>query len=107
MRHDLKKRGRPPTETTKVQHVRFDVSTLGHLEEIASNQGGRSVASVIRQIVTSYLKTQRRQPEDFSDLIEGSPIHEWNRMASNQEQAKSESPLVRATVADETKKEKS
>jgi len=98
----VNKRGRPPAEATKVQHVRFEVSTLGHLEEIASNQGGRSVASVIRQIVTSYLKTQKRNPEDFSDLIEGTPAHEWNRMVSNQER----SPTDVTRQVEEAKNEK-
>jgi hypothetical protein len=55
--------GRPKTgEDTKVQHVRFGLATLKHLEEIASSQGGRSVASVIRQIVEDYLKTQNPEP---------------------------------------------
>jgi hypothetical protein len=66
----VKKRGRPPREATKVQHVRFGLATLNHLEEIATTQGGRTIASVIRQIVEDYLKTQKRQPEDFSDLLE-------------------------------------
>jgi hypothetical protein len=59
----MKNMGRPKTEEeTKVQHVRFGLATLNHLEEIASSQGGRSVASVIRQIVEDYLKTQKREP---------------------------------------------
>ncbi len=52
----------------RVQHIRFDLDVLEHLEEIAREQGGRSLQSLIRQIVGEYL---RAHPEraDFRDIF--------------------------------------
>ena len=64
-------RGRPKAEG-RVQHIRFDLDVLEHLEEIAREQGGRSLQSLIRQIVAEYL---RAHPEryNFSDLLAPAP----------------------------------
>lgn len=61
--------GRPKTAPdTKVFPMRFELAVLKHLEEIASNQGGRTIASVIRQAVDEFLK-RHPEREDFSDLL--------------------------------------
>jgi hypothetical protein len=68
-----KKMGRPKTAPdTKVFVMRFELEVLKHLEEIASNQGGRTIASVIRQAVAEFLK-RHPEREDFSDLLPASP----------------------------------
>ena len=72
--------GRPKSkEATKVFHLRFEKSTLEHLDEIAALQGGRSLSSLVRQIVDDYLKTQLRDPDGFWELLPpGNPIRDWN-----------------------------
>jgi hypothetical protein len=62
--------GRPKTaEATKVQHIRFELPVLEHLEELAAVQGNRTIASVIREAVSDYLKAHPRGADGFSDLL--------------------------------------
>jgi hypothetical protein len=64
-------RGRPKMEG-RVQHIRFEVAALEHLEEIAREQGGRSLQSLIRQIVDEYLRAHPER-EDFRDVFASVP----------------------------------
>ncbi|MGB8800693.1 MAG: hypothetical protein WCC97_08400 [Candidatus Acidiferrales bacterium] len=52
----------------RVQHIRFDLAALEHLEEIARNQGGRSLQSLIRQIVDEYLRAHPDR-DDFREIF--------------------------------------
>lgn len=68
------KAGRPVQfPGTKIFHLRIPLETLSHLGEVASGEGGRTVASVIRQAVDEFLKKYPRPPEDFSDLLSPAP----------------------------------
>ena len=64
-------RGRPKSaEESRVLHIRFPLSTVQHLEEIASYHGGIPVSSLLKVIVSDYLKAHPREVDDFSDLLQ-------------------------------------
>jgi hypothetical protein len=62
------RRGRPKKEPpTKAIHLRIELTDLSHLEEIATREGNRTIASVVRQAVKEFLRTHPRERDDFDD----------------------------------------
>jgi hypothetical protein len=63
------KAGRPVKyPDSKIFHFRIASSMLAHVEELASLQGGRTAASIVREALKEYLKKHPRDADAFADL---------------------------------------